>query len=174
MLRLSSRRLWAVRRMIPFSLGLLAAGAATALLSAVPARAEVLYKLSTTCALRGAAPVPCTVEAEDEGPATVYRHTIGSTTVSIRITDDPVRMAIQRSGSTTWEPIRGAAARFSTNTICFNDKELCVVNPNYLNSVREDRAGTNLDGRDLVMVHFGADGRVDASCYDDACALIRK
>ena len=70
--------------------------------------------------------------------------------------------------------VQRADARFSTNTICFDNRQLCVVNPNYLNSVREDRAGTNLDGRDLVIVHFGKDGRVDASCYDDACALVLK
>ena len=84
-------------------------------------------------------------------------------------------MAIWSDGTKkAWQPLRGAAARFSTNTICFNGRDLCVVNPNYLNSVREDRSNTRLQGRDLVMVHFGADGRVDASCYDDACALLLK
>lgn len=28
-----------------------------------------------------------------------------------------------------------------------------------------------MTGRDLVKVHFGADGRVDASCYDDGCEV---
>ena len=68
-----------------------------------------------------------------------------------------------------WQPLSKAAARFSTNTICFNGRELCVVNPNYLNSVREDRQDLRLQGRDLVKVHFGPDGRVDASCYDSGC-----
>jgi hypothetical protein len=72
----------------------------------------------------------------------------------------------------TWQQIRRADARFSTNTICFNNRELCVVNPNYLNSVREDRSNTRLEGRDLVVVHFGKDGRVDASCYDEGCNLV--
>jgi hypothetical protein len=31
-----------------------------------------------------------------------------------------------------------------------------------------------MKGRDLVMVHFGKDGRVDASCYDDGCDVVRK
>ncbi|MEB3321760.1 MAG: hypothetical protein VKI81_02945 [Synechococcaceae cyanobacterium] len=139
-----------------------------------PARAQDLYRLTTTCSLAGAAPVPCTIEAKEEGDTTVYRHTIGRRTESVRISDQPVRMSIWRSASRSWEPVRNAAARFSTNTICFNGVELCAVNPNYLNSVREDRAGTGLEGRDLVMVHFGSDGRVDASCYDDACRLIRQ
>jgi hypothetical protein len=136
--------------------------------------ATVLYSLSTRCSLKGAAPVPCTVEALDEGGATLYRHRIGSTVETVRITDEPVTMALWSAGTKGWKPLRGASARFSTNTICFNGRDLCVVNPNYLNSVREDRSNTRLQGRDLVMVHFGADGRVDASCYDDACALLLK
>ncbi|WP_216904128.1 hypothetical protein [Synechococcus sp. CCY 9618] len=139
----------------------------------VPA-ARVLYTLSTECRLQGEAPIPCTVEAVDQGGATLYRHRIGRSIETVRITDEPVTMAIWANDRKEWRPLRGAAARFSTNTICFNGRELCVVNPNYLNSVREDRANTRLQGRDLVMVHFGSDGRVDASCYDDACALLLK
>ena len=136
--------------------------------------ARVLYRLSTQCALQGAAPVPCSVEAVDTGAATLYRHRIGSSVETVRITAEPVTMAIWAHDTRNWQPLRGASARFSTNTVCFNGKDLCVVNPNYLNSVREDRSNTRLQGRDLVMVHFGSDGRVDASCYDDACALLVK
>jgi hypothetical protein len=114
------------------------------------------------------------VEAVDAGGATLYRHRIGKITETVRITSEPVTMALWANDTREWRPLRGAAARFSTNTICFNGKQLCAVNPNYLNSVREDRANTRLQGRDLVMVHFGKDGRVDASCYDDACALLLK
>jgi hypothetical protein len=168
------KRLTSFRPCLPCGLGLFALAGVASLLAPAPGQAAVLYKLSTTCSIKGGAPVPCTVEAEDEGSATVYTHTIGNVTEKVRITDEPVRMSIWRSGSNTWEQIRRADARFSTNTICFNNRELCVVNPNYLNSVREDRANTRLEGRDLVVVHFGKDGRVDASCYDDACALILK
>ena len=161
--------------------GILAGLMATALLApqaapaAQPAAAEqLLYTLSTQCSLQGAAPVPCTVEAVDEGGATLYRHRIGKVTETVRITAEPVTMAIWANDTKQWRPLRGASARFSTNTVCFNGKDLCVVNPNYLNSVREDRSNTRLQGRDLVMVHFGQDGRVDASCYDDACALLLK
>ena len=66
-----------------------------------------------------------------------------------------------------------ASARFSSNTICFNGQRLCVVNPNYLNSVREDNPAAT-SKRDLVKVHFGRDGRIDASCYDDGCEVIQK
>jgi len=172
MLSFLPQRMTAVRRSLLCSLGLFTLAGAAALLAPAPGQAEVLYKLSTTCSIKGGAPVPCTVEAKDEGPATIYRHTIGNVTEKVRITDEPVRMSIWRSASNTWEQIRRADARFSTNTICFNNRELCVVNPNYLNSVREDRSNTRLEGRDLVVVHFGKDGRVDASCYDDACDLV--
>lgn len=161
--------------------GVLAGLTATVLLAPQPGAAatpaptaQVLYTLTTQCALGGAAPVPCTVEAADTGGATLYRHRIGKATETIRITAEPVTMAIWAHDTKQWSPLRGASARFSTNTVCFNGKDLCVVNPNYLNSVREDRANTRLQGRDLVMVHFGQDGRVDASCYDDACALLLK
>ncbi len=161
--------------------GILAGLTAAAMLAPQPApaaqaapAAQVLYTLTTQCALQGAAPVPCTVEAVDVGGATLYRHRIGKATETVRITAEPVTMAIWANDTKQWSPLRGASARFSTNTVCFNGKDLCVVNPNYLNSVREDRSNTRLQGRDLVMVHFGADGRVDASCYDDACALLLK
>jgi hypothetical protein len=167
-------RMTPVRRSLLCSLGLFTLAGAAAVLAPASGRAEELYKLSTSCSLKGGAPVPCTVEAEDEGPATVYIHRIGNVTEKVRITDDPVRMSIWRSGSNTWEQIRRVDARFSTNTICFNKRELCVVNPNYLNSVREDRSNTRLEGRDLVVVHFGKDGRVDASCYDEGCDLVLK
>lgn len=161
--------------------GILAGLTATLLRAPQPASAaeaapaaQVLYTLSTQCSLQGAAPVPCTVEAVDTGGATLYRHRIGKATETVRITAEPVTMAMWANDTKQWRPLRGASARFSTNTVCFNGKDLCVVNPNYLNSVREDRTNTRLQGRDLVMVHFGSDGRVDASCYDDACALLLK
>ncbi len=166
---------------IPVRGSLLAGLMVSALLAPAPAstaqqdpNARLIYSLSTQCALRGAAPVTCTVEAVDTGAATLYRHRIGTSVETVRITAEPVTMAIWAHDTRNWQPLRGASARFSTNTVCFNGKDLCVVNPNYLNSVREDRSNTRLQGRDLVMVHFGSDGRVDASCYDDACALLVK
>ena len=110
----------------------------------------------------------CTVEAREEGEATVYRHRIGAGTTTIRISDRPIRMALWDGDSQQWRHIRRASARFSANTVCFNGDDLCVINPNYLNSVRESNPDATLR-RDLVRVLFGADGRVQASCYDDGC-----
>jgi hypothetical protein len=165
----------ALRRRFPWPQASLLPLAVLAVLgSAAPGHSQVLYKLETKCSLNGAAPVACTVEATDEGESTLYKHTIGNVVETVRITDKPVTISRWDEASRSWTRVQRADARFSTNTICFNNRQLCVVNPNYLNSVREDRAGTNLDGRDLVIVHFGKDGRVDASCYDDACALVLK
>ncbi|MEB3332513.1 MAG: hypothetical protein VKI83_08485 [Synechococcaceae cyanobacterium] len=138
-----------------------------------PGRSEVLYKLETRCSLRGGPPVACQVEAVNEGEATLYRHSIGAVVETIRVTSKPLRMARWQAGGKSWESLRTASARFSTNTICFNGRQLCVVNANYLNSVREEQPQTTA-GRDLVRVHFGADGRINASCYDDGCGVVLK
>jgi hypothetical protein len=55
--------------------------------------------------------------------------------------------------------------------VCFNGRDLCVVNPNYLNSVVQDRPEA-MAGRDLVQVFFGKDGRINLSCYDDGCQKV--
>jgi hypothetical protein len=133
------------------------------------ATSKTLYTLATRCSIAGGKAQPCTVEAIDQGTSTVYHHRIGQQTIAIRITDAPVTMARQDAAGQAWVPLRTAGALFSTNSVCFNGGELCVVNPNYLNSVREDNTDRRLQGRDLVKVHFGPDGRVDASCYDSGC-----
>ena len=137
------------------------------------AKEQILYSLETRCSLNGAPAVPCTVEAVDDGQATHYRHRIGSKTDTIRVTDAPVRMLRWDAQTKQWKSLTWAAARFSSNTVCFNGRELCVVNPNYLNSVRQDHAAA-MALRDLVKVHFGADGRINATCYDDGCEVTLK
>jgi hypothetical protein len=140
-------------------------------LSAQPslAQSKTLYRLETTCMIRGGAPQDCVVEAIDEGDdTTVYRHTIGSRVEVVRVSDPPLRMSILDAPSGRWRQVKSAGARFSTNTICYDGRDLCVINPNYLNSVREDRVDS-LEGRDLVGVRFGADGRVIFTCYDEGC-----
>jgi len=147
----------------------LGAGAAIRLCSA-PAMAQTttLYRLETTCTVRGGAPQDCVVEALDEGDTTVYRHTIGSRVEVVRVSDPPLRMSILDAPTGRWRQLQSAGARFSTNTICYDDRDLCVINPNHLNSVREERVDS-LEGRDLVGVRFGADGRVILTCYDEGC-----
>lgn len=151
--------------------GLISALSLILLAAPLPSRSEVLYTLKTQCSLRGAAPVPCSVEAVNEVGATLYRHRIGSQIATVRITDKPIRMALWDDSAKQWRNLNRASARFSANTVCFNGKELCVVNPNYLNSVREDNVAATA-GRDLVRVNFGSDGRINASCYDDGCEVI--
>ncbi|MCP9808726.1 hypothetical protein KBY58_04685 [Cyanobium sp. HWJ4-Hawea] len=137
--------------------------------SPLAGHAEVLYTLQTKCSIKGGSPLPCTVTAENRGNATFYLHQIGATRKTIRITDKPLRMTRWVTGKEWWESLQGAAARFSTDTICFNGRDLCVVNPNYLRSVQINNISTQ--NRDLVKVHFGSDGRINASCYDDGCGV---
>lgn len=152
----------------------LGAALSCALLAHPPAgQAEVLYKLKTQCSQKGGPAEACVVEAVNEADATLYRHQIGSKVVTVRISDAPVRMALWDDGRKQWVNLKRAAARFSSNTICFNGRDLCVVNANYLNSVREDNPATTAR-RDLIKVHFGADGRIDASCYDEGCEVTLK
>ena len=151
--------------------GLLALLAASLLGAPLLARAEVLYKLNTQCSLGAGNPQPCLVEAINEKGATLYRQTIGSSTETIRITDQPVRMERWDAQTKAWQSLTSAAARFSRNTVCFNGRDLCVVNPNYLNSVVQDRPEA-MAGRDLVQVFFGKDGRINLSCYDDGCQKV--
>lgn len=134
------------------------------------AQAEVLYTLETKCALKGAAPVACKVEAVNEEGATLYRHTIGTTTHTLRIGEQPSRFSLWDGGSKSWQNIRNATVLFSSNTLCLNDKDLCVVNPNYLNSLLQERP--DFRGRDLIRAHFASNGRVDILCYDGGCDLV--
>jgi hypothetical protein len=157
----------------PRCTGLGAAVSLALLTLPLPGRAEVLYTLQTQCSLNGAAPVACTVEAVNDAAATLYRHRIGDQTFTVRISDKPVRMALWNASSKQWQSLERAAALFSTNTVCFNGAALCVVNANYLNSVREDNPAA-MAKRDLVKVHFGGDGRINASCYDDGCEVVQK
>ena len=151
--------------------GLLALLAASLLGAPLVAKSEVLYKLNTQCSLGAGNPQPCQVEAINEKGATLYRQTIGSTTETIRITDQPVRMERWDAQTKRWQSLTSAAARFSRNTVCFNGRDLCVVNPNYLNSVVQDRSEA-MASRDLVQVFFGKDGRINLSCYDDGCKKV--
>jgi hypothetical protein len=161
------------RSLIPSCGGLGAALSLVLLALPAPGRADVLYKLQTQCSQKGGAAVACVVEAVNDADATLYRHQIGSQVVTVRISDAPVRMAMWDATAKNWVSLRRAAALFSTNTVCFNGRELCVVNANYLNSVREDNPAATAK-RDLVKVHFGADGRIDASCYDTGCEVTLK
>jgi hypothetical protein len=131
-------------------------------------RRQSLYTLETSCSIKGGPAQPCVVEAVDEGDATIYTHRIGKQVQKIRISDAPVSMSLWDPTSKSWVVLKSAGARFSTNTICFNGRDLCVVNPNYLNSVREEKTEA-LAGRDLVGVKFSPDGRVSLTCYDEAC-----
>lgn len=138
------------------------------------ARAETLYTLNTTCSIERAAPVPCVVEAVDVGDSTEYRHRVGNRTLVYRVFDEPyVRMEALNPATNTWAPVRNASIRFSTNELCFNNRAFCVVNPNYLNSVREE-GGPALASRDRMALAFGSNGRTEIACFDEGCDRLRE
>ena len=149
----------------------LAAALAVAVLPGA-ARSEVLYTLETQCSLKGGPAQDCTVEASEGKGATLYRHTIGDRVVLIKITEKPTHMSLWDPNTKTWSYLTSAGALLSSNTICFNGRDFCAVNPNYLNSIVEENPEV-YEGRDLVRVKFGADGRIDLSCYDEACEEVK-
>ncbi|MBE9154683.1 MULTISPECIES: hypothetical protein [unclassified Cyanobium] len=157
------------RQLLPVALT--AATALTWALLPAPARSEVLYTLETQCSLKQGAAQACTVEATEQDGTTLYRHTIGDRVVLIRIEAEPSRMSLWNPSNNLWTYLTSAGALLSSNTVCFNGMDLCVVNPNYLNSLVEEKPAL-YEGRDLVRVKFGIDGRVDLSCFDTACAEV--
>jgi hypothetical protein len=159
------------RRPSPLRLGALLLGGTLAgsLLAGLPGRADTLYTLDTFCSLEGTDAVRCSVTAVNDGDTTEYRHRIGTKEVLFRISDEPyTRLELWDAGGKRWRSARSAAAIFSLNALCLNGTAFCVVNPNYLNSVRED-LGRAANGRDVMEVTFGRDGRIHATCYDDGC-----
>ena len=141
---------------------------AGSLLTIPAGKSEVLYELKTTCTKQKGQAQSCTIQAINEASVTLYRHRFRNGIETIRITDEPVKMSRWDTFNKEWVPLKRASARFSTNTVCFNGTDLCAINPNYLNSLREDRPERTA-GRDLVNVIFGSDGRIVASCYDSGC-----
>lgn len=134
-----------------------------------PVDAELLYSLDTWCSLDGTRPVACRVEAIDEGETTIYRHRIGAVERLVRIREQPlVRIELWDEASRRWRTAGSAAALLGDNVLCFDGTTLCVVNPNYLNSIREEK-GPALAGRETLQMTFGSDGRVNAYCYDESC-----
>lgn len=147
-----------------------AACALSALLASVgPARAQVLYTLESFCSLNGTEAVPCRIEAINGPQATEYRHALSGREVRFRVVDAPTtRVELWDGERNRWRSARNASAFFALNAVCLDGTSFCAINPNYLNSVRQD-LGRAADGRSVLEVHFGDDGRIDASCYDAGC-----
>ena len=140
------------------------------LLAAAPARAELLYRLETRCSLAGGPLQSCVVETSKDGDSTIYQHTIGRRTETIRFSEAPLRVSRRQLSTSQWQPVRLASLRFSSNSVCFDGRMLCVINPKLLERLRQGNP-LQLEGRELVRVHFGRDGRIDASCFDEGCEV---
>lgn len=139
------------------------------LLPAPALRAEVLYRLDTFCSVDGADAVPCRLEAVNGSGFTEYRQRLTDREVRFRVIDEPVtRVELLDAASGRWSSVRRAAALFDLNAVCLDGVRFCVLNPNYLNSVRQ-QLGAAASGRKVLELQFGDDGRVDAGCYDAGC-----
>jgi hypothetical protein len=143
--------------------------AAPALLFAGALQAATLYTLDSFCSLNGTDAVPCRIEAIDTTDSTEYRHRLSIKEVRFRVIDKPyTRIELWDESTNSWRSVRNAAAFFELNALCLDGTSFCAINPNYLNSVRQD-LGKSVIGRSVLEVHFGKDGRIDASCYDAGC-----
>lgn len=143
--------------------------AASLLASPGALQAETLYTLESFCSINGTDAVPCRIEAINSGEATEYLHKLNSKEVRFRVVDTPyTRIELWDGEGKTWRSARTAAAYFDLNAVCLDGTTFCALNPNYLNSVRQN-LGRAATGRTVLKVQFGQDGRIDASCYDAGC-----
>jgi hypothetical protein len=139
------------------------------LFSAPSVRAETLYTLESFCSLDGTEAVPCRIEALNDRALTEYRHRIGAREVRFRVADEPhTRVELWDGASQRWRTARNATAYFALNALCLDGTSFCAINPNDLNSVRQS-LGRAANGRSVMAVRFGQDGRINASCYDAGC-----
>lgn len=139
------------------------------LISANPIQAEDLYSLDTTCSTGTAKPFACQVKAVNVDDTTEYRHTFDGRTVAFRVIETPfVRIEGQKSAGAPWETVKNATINFKTQELCFNKRAFCVKNPTFLADVLVN-SGDAMQGRTLVGLAFGSNGRVDVACFDNGC-----
>ena len=128
-----------------------------------------LYVLQTNCSVRGM-PQRCQVEAFDGKSATVYRTTIDGLRTSYRLVDTPGQRGAQlwSNDSRSWVALGKLSLDFDTRTLCLNGDQLCVENPNYFASLRQQYPDLRSD---LIVARFDAKtAQLSAICYSrEAC-----
>lgn len=129
----------------------------------------LLYSLETDCSVKDVEN-RCKVEAFDGLDTTVYRTTVNSDRISFRLVDrNELRGAqIWDQASKSWRGLDRLSLNFKANELCINGRELCLINPNYFASLREDYPYLRAD---LIVARFDLkDGRLAAICYSqEAC-----
>lgn len=123
-----------------------------------------LYRLQTDCSLNGTTQ-RCMVEAFDGRDATVYRTSAKAETLSFRLIDQPERRAAQLwdARSNAWVGLDALSLDFTKNQLCINRQQLCMVNPNFFASIRDDHPNLRSD---LIVARFEAkDGRLAAIAW---------
>lgn len=128
-----------------------------------------LYTLQTNCSVRGVEQ-RCEVEAFDGTGATVYRTTINGERTTYRLIDIPGQRGAQlwSNESRSWVALNKLSLNFETRTLCLNGDALCVENPNYFASLRQQYPDLRSD---LIVARFEAKtGDLSAICYSrEAC-----
>lgn len=128
----------------------------------------LLYNLETNCSLAGGAQSRCSVEAFDGKGATVYRTTVNGERISFRLLDQSHRQGAelwdnQKKG---WVSLNRISLDFAANAICIDKDRLCIENPNYFQSLREDYPNLKSD---LIIATFNPEnGTLAAICYSRA------
>ena len=128
-----------------------------------------LYVLQTNCSVRGK-PQRCEVEAFDGKNATVYRTSIDGVRTSYRLVDTTGQRGAQlwSNDSRSWVALSKLSLDFDTRTLCLNGDELCIENPNYFASLRQQYPDLRSD---LIVARFDAKtAQLSAICYSrEAC-----
>ena len=170
-------RLGLVCRSYPNKFPLIALALAAGWLSISPGIAQTkgnanqsaLYSLETNCLIQNQNS-RCTVEASDGKDATLYRVKTQGRTISFRLIDSAVLRGAQLwdTDQKKWVALDRLSLDFKNNQMCINGNELCLTNPNYFASLRQDYPNLKAD---LIVSRFNAaDGRLSAICYSqEAC-----
>lgn len=112
----------------------------------------------------------CTVDVSDGKDETVYRVRIQDRTTSFRLIDSPALRGAQLWDDDVkkWVALDRLSLDFRNNQMCINGDQLCLVNPNYFASLRQDYPSLKAD---LIVSRFNvADGRLSSICYSqEAC-----
>lgn len=156
-----------------FAAAISAAGLACSPPSVVAGQERVigrpLYSLQTDCLVAGKAE-RCQVKVFDGIGTTVYRTSVGGQNISFRLIDTAGLRGAQLwdKQQNGWIGLNRLSLNFTTNQLCINGQVLCMVNPNYFASLRQDYPNLQTD---LIVSRFSAkDGRLGAICYSqEAC-----
>lgn len=133
----------------------------------VSAEDTLLYTLKTTCTVAGQE-LPCEIQAKDTPDYTVYATRVANGERTVRLGDRPSLIGqIWNTETKQWQPLQAMTVDVANKLICY-DKTFCMYNPNFINSLKENRPGFR-QAQQQIRARFDATGRVNAICFDQGC-----